>query len=517
MALIVVGTGALAAVYGLGSVGISGQYDLLWGSQLTSGQRVELDAPFAPTPHPLTIAIAGLAGRLGGSDVVALSIVQLAALSAMLVALWLFAAELFDRWVATLSIGLLALCPLIVTWSFDGPKSSLWIIALALAGRAELRTRRAGAGVLWPLALLGLVRPDAWALAALYCGYLWYERDRRRAVHALAFVAPPLIWLALDWVMTGDPLGSMHRTHTLRAALDRETGIGAAVNALPRLVEEPLGTTLALTGLLGALLAVAVGHRRALAALGVAGVLVGGFLAQSGAGFSVIANYLAPVHLLALVFAAAALRATWSCACGRPALALVASAVTAAAILVQIPDRLEEHQTARSGLRDLALSWSDLKAVAPVEDAEKSCGPVDLSGPYGPRALLALHLERNARSLRDSTMQRSLPGLHIVPTDAAAGDALARPAFVRRRPQVPAGARLVRRNATWSLWELCSPAGGAVASISARSARPPAQGSGHASGVGYHEHHGGSPDSHIASSSIRSRRVSIAFQKPRWR
>lgn len=453
--LLAAGTAALAAIYGVGAVGVSGQYELLWGSQLLAGERVELDAPFAPTPHPLTIAIAGLVAQIGTPAVVALSIVELMALSGMLIALWLFAEELFDRRVATLSVALLALCPVIVLWSFDGPKSTLWIIALALAGRAELRTRRAGAAVLWPLALLGLVRPEAWALAALYCAWLWCDRDRRQPLHALAVVAPPVVWMTFEWVMTGDPLASMHRTHVLRAALDRETGAVAAVAALPRLLEGPLGT-IAWTGLLGVVLAVSAGHRRALGALVVMAVLAISFVAQSAAGFSVIANYLVSVHLLLLVFAAAALLAPWSISSSRqPALALIVMAVAGGAILVQMPERLEQHDAARAGLRDVARSWTDLEAVVSRADARATCGPVDLSGPYAPRPLLALHLDRRASSLRDGTMQPSRSGLHIVPTDPTAARALADFAFVRHQPRVPAGARRVRGNATWSLWEVC--------------------------------------------------------------
>ena len=493
------GTVALGAVYGLGAVGVSGQYELLWGSQLISGETVELEAPFAPTPHPLTIAISGVVGRIGATGVVALSIVELVALAGMAIALWLFAAELFDRRVATLSVALLALAPTLVLWSFDGAKSSLWVIALALAGRAELRRRRAGAAVLWPLALLGLVRPEAWALAALYCGWLWLDRERRNALHALAVVVPPLLWLGFEWTITGDPLAAMHRTHVLRAALERETGAGAAVQALPGLLDAPLGT-LATVGALGIVLAVIAGHRRALGTLALMIVLTLSFVAQSAAGFSVIPNYLVAVHLLLVVFAAAALLAPWSLRPRiDPRLALLVAVVAGGAVLVQVPDRLERHEVMRGDVRTLSRSWSELEDLLTRAEAQASCGPVDLSGPYAPRALLALHLDVPARRLRDATVQDARRGLHIVPTDPAGGRLLADLPFVRRPPRAPAGARLVRSNDVWSLWEHC----GADTRLRAVAGA-------------YHERHGASPDAHIASSSIRSRRVSIAFQKPRW-
>lgn len=299
------------------------------------------------------------------------------------------------------------------------------------------------------------MRPEARALAGLYCAYLWWDPVHRRARYAAAIVGPPLIWMALDWAISGDPLASLHRTHTLRAALSRETGVVAATTGLPALIKEPLGPVLALTGVLGMVTA-AAGHRRALRALAVAAVLVLSFLAQSAAGFSVIANCLAPVHVLLLVFAAAAVLAPWGeRPVARPVLAAAVAAVTAAAILTHLPARLDEHESVRTDLRSLASSWSEMKRIVSHADARASCGPVDLHGPYAPRPLLALHLDRSAHVLRDSTTQPSLRGLHIVATDPAVARALADYAFVGRAPGPPAGARLVRRNGWWSLWEHC--------------------------------------------------------------
>ena len=453
---VAVATVALIEIYGVGAVGVSGQYDLLWGAQLANGDRAELDAPFAPTSHPLTIALGSAVAFLGGATV-AMSILQFIALAGMLVAVWLFAEELFDRYVATLSLLLLALFPLLLSWSFDGLKHSLWIAALAVAGRAELRTPRAGGAVLWPLGILGLVRPEAWALAGLYCAYLWWDPARRRAIHAAGALAPPALWMAFDLAMTGDALSSLHHTTALRGDLERETGLIAAVTSLPGLVEDVLGGVIPLLAALGAILVLAAGQRRVAGVLAVAAVLVASFVGQSAVGFSVIPNYLAPVDILLVVFAAAALLAPLHLRTigRRRALAAVA-ALAWVGVAAHVPDRLDRHDSTRADLRALAESWTDLAAVVSRGDADATCGPVDLSGPYAPRPLLALHLDRPVKSLRDATITQPRRGLHIVPTDPEMGDGLSNLAFVRREPRRPPGARLLRRNITWSVWERCA-------------------------------------------------------------
>src|SRR5205823_3286591 len=71
--------------------------------------------------------------------------------------------------------------------------------------------RAAGAPVLALLALAGLLRPEAWAFSALYWLLLvaWRPAPRsRRELAGLTLLAAsaPLIWLASDLAITGDPL-----------------------------------------------------------------------------------------------------------------------------------------------------------------------------------------------------------------------------------------------------------------------------------------------------------------------
>ncbi len=95
------------------------------------------------------------------------------------------------------------------------------------AALLEAQRRRRGIAVLALLALAGLLRPEAWVLSGLYWLYLWpaaTSRDRVRTA-ALA-VSAPLIWAGTDWIVTGDPLHSLHGTAALAEEADRRRSVG---------------------------------------------------------------------------------------------------------------------------------------------------------------------------------------------------------------------------------------------------------------------------------------------------
>ena len=96
------------------------------------------------------------------------------------------------------------------------------LIALTLgAVDRHLAGRRDWALVL--IALAGLIRPEAWVLLGLYGVYVWLHEPGLRPLAVAAVVLPPVLWLGLDWIGSGDPL---HGSSTATSATE-----GSAANA----------------------------------------------------------------------------------------------------------------------------------------------------------------------------------------------------------------------------------------------------------------------------------------------
>ena len=153
----------------------------------------------------------------------------------------------------------------------------MWATAL------EVERPRRGSPVFVLLALAGLLRPDAWVLAgSTGCGARGRRarRSRRgrargsgsrssrvdrgaatataaRAARYLALVcAAPLLWVAIDTLVTGDPLYSLHSTAVLAAELERTKGFTSVLAATWRYLVRIDKLPIVLGGLAGALLAI---------------------------------------------------------------------------------------------------------------------------------------------------------------------------------------------------------------------------------------------------------------------
>lgn len=78
------------------------------------------------------------------------------------------------------------------------------LIALGLAA-VDLHLAGRRRAPLLLLAVMGLIRPEAWVLTAAYGAWQW-RVPARRALVTVAVLAPPVLWLALDWAGSGEPL-----------------------------------------------------------------------------------------------------------------------------------------------------------------------------------------------------------------------------------------------------------------------------------------------------------------------
>jgi hypothetical protein len=109
------------------------------------------------------------------------------------------------------------------------------------------------------LTLAGLLRPEAWLYAAAYFVWLLVDpgwRTGRRLWEAIGLAAAaPVIWMASDLLIAGNPVHSLTGTHDLAAQLGRRTGI----TALPSVAPRRLGEILRLPELLAAIAGVGFG------------------------------------------------------------------------------------------------------------------------------------------------------------------------------------------------------------------------------------------------------------------
>ena len=213
---------ALRVLHEPSNVNYDARYALLWARDLAQGYTPEYTADFAPTPHPLQTAASLLALPFGDqADQVVLWTVLLC-FGALVYLVYRLGAELFSPWVGLVTALVVVTRPALQRDAIlayqDVPFAALIVGAVLL----EARRPRRGVAVLAVLAIAGLLRPEAWALAGLYSLYLWRGLGwRGRAGAAALTAAAPVVWLGSDWLITGDVLHSMHGTAALAEAVDR--------------------------------------------------------------------------------------------------------------------------------------------------------------------------------------------------------------------------------------------------------------------------------------------------------
>jgi hypothetical protein len=203
---------------------------VLYFDRLVAGERLE--DPLLSSPKPLLTVVHGLAWRVG-HDWRVLEVLAVAAFALAVVCLARAAGRL---------AGLPAAAATVLAVAGSGPlvlqaaransmvfALAAWSVALdALTRetglyrkeRAEYgndpgqdATGREGPGTAWAVAAVALTvaalaRAETWLLLPLAAGYgvIAWRRGERRAALLLLPLAAPLLWLAHDWLLTGDPL-----------------------------------------------------------------------------------------------------------------------------------------------------------------------------------------------------------------------------------------------------------------------------------------------------------------------
>jgi hypothetical protein len=357
------------------------RYALLWARDVWEGYAPEYRAAFAPTPHPLQTALSALALPFGdGADDVA----TIAILLCFGLLVWLayqLGSQLFTPWVGAVAGVVIATRPALERDALlayqDIPFAALVVAAVLL----EARRPRRGLPVLALLVVAGLMRPEAWVLAGLYALWLWpVLSPRRRAAMLALAAAAPLLWALTDWLVTGDPLHSLHGTANLAEANNRRRHIDQAPYWTAQYLGYALREPLVVGVPLGLAFAWLYARRRAALPLAVAVAMTAVFAVGPVFGLPLIRRYMeTPAVLLALFYGLAVCgwtmlepgraRTVWRGLGVLAALLSIAWLPWHVRMLDDVHRRLQSDGTLYADLRDAGQA-------APVRAAFARCRPL---------------------------------------------------------------------------------------------------------------------------------------------
>lgn len=452
-ALIVLTAVLLRLVLGPGAVGYDASWALEWGREALAGTVPSFDTAGAPTPHPLSNAVAVVLAPLGARAGTALMGASWLSLAAIAYFAFVLGRRLYSPWVGALfGLILVTRVPLVRETQqamVDVPFLALVMAALA----AEAARPREGLRVPVLLGVAGLLRPEAWLLGAAWLAWAAPVTTRARLARAAAVIfAAPLLWALQDVLVTGDPLHSLRGTRELASELGRPTEVGTALRAAPTYLRLALGDVVFWLGLAGAVAALVLMRRRSVLPAAVMALGLAGFLVLGVAGLPLLGRYLLlPAMMLALFAALAALgwtasRERWWIAGGAAAVvALLAAAPGQVRALEQLRDATTPRVEAHRDLRRLA----DHPAV---RSAAERCGPLFVPD-VRLRPLLAAWLERAPSTLPPGGEGRK--GSFVVFADVAVEQGFAAGAPAGTPAQLPQGARAIARNRSWLFGTRC--------------------------------------------------------------
>jgi hypothetical protein len=444
-------------------------YALVWGREAFHGHTPSFDGYRAPTHHPLWVLVGGLLSLTGGHADRLLVLVALWCLVLFLWGMYRLGAAQFGRWVglvaALFAASSFAFLLYAVRAFVDIPflAAVVWAGALGV-GRWVLRPPdRSAVPAMSLLAVAGLLRPEAWVLAALW--WLWTVRDaspRSRAWLTVLAGAAPALWLLSDVIVTGDALFSFHRTSSLADELRHSGGAAQVPGALVTYIAGTIRTPVAILGLVGVGLGLwRYGARRLVVplALLLAGTLT--FVIAGLAGFSLIQRYLTVPAAALCLFAGYALvgftalpredrwRVPWT---------RVAAVVGAAGVVVAILLAVTSAGRVRTELNFVRDSHDDLVAIlhTPAVRAGRRCGPITFpTDRLIPDARWILDAPRSAILARTAPGRRPF-GVELFVSGNRALDRFGFAAGIPARTNLPdPGYRLAARNRTFDAWVRC--------------------------------------------------------------
>jgi hypothetical protein len=284
------------------------QYYLLWGREIAHGQLPSFTVYEAPTEHPLAVGWGVVMSIFGDAEQ---RLAVLCAIASFLLLAWgvyRLTRTAFSPIVAATAVALLLTRFNFMFLAARGYVDLTYCAAIVWAAALEIERPRRGTPVFVVLLAAELIRPDAWLLAGLYWLWCapkasWPERVRWAAIVA----AGPVIWVALDWIVTGQPLHSLTSTQNTAVALGRTVALGQLPGTLAHYLITLTKSAVVAGAIAGVVLAAWLVPRRMAAPFVVLLSGIGTFVVLAGAGLSVIDRYLLMPAVMILVFCAFAL------------------------------------------------------------------------------------------------------------------------------------------------------------------------------------------------------------------
>ena len=457
---------AVALALGPAFLNYDSFYALVWGADVLDGRRPAYAVPFAPTPHPLAIAVGALLSPLGDAAEQVLIAISLLGLGAIAVGLYRLGSELFAP-----AVGLLAAAIVVTRVPFlsFGVRGYVDLPAVALvvwAAVLEARRPRRGAAVLVLLALAGLLRPEFWLFSAVY--WLWLMRSglatSARVRLALVAALAPALWLLSDFLVTGDPLWSLAGTSANAARLERPTGLAD----LARITPYRLGEILRLPELIAAVLGLGAAflllRRQVLLPAAVAALNGVAFAAFALAGLPLLGRYLFTAATMLALFAAVAVFGWRGLPPEHPRCRawMVGGLVLLAIVLAFTPIQAARITALGADIAARDRAQADLRTATRLPGTVRAlarCGPLSLPT-HRPIPQVSYWSGLPAETITSAGVEPPGPrGVFI----AATSPEVARLALLdprdptRARLEPPPGWRTVAANASWRVVASCPP------------------------------------------------------------
>jgi hypothetical protein len=293
-------------------------YALLWGRDLLHAHLPDFRVYRGPTEHPLAIAFGAFCSIFGDGGARLMVLGSIGSFVALVAGLYRLGRLCFGPVVGVVAALLVLSRFFLENLAAQGYLDISYVALIVWAVVLEVQRPRRGTAVLILLAAAGLLRPDAWLLAGVYwlwCVWpIWLRRADasprelvRTPLRYLTIAAVgPVVWIAVDLVVTGKPFYSLNSTAGLAQELGRTQGIANVIGSVWTFAVRIDKLPVLVGALAGIGLAIWLTPRRVRTPLVALVLLLAVFVLEGAAGASVIDRYLLGASVMLLLFCAVA-------------------------------------------------------------------------------------------------------------------------------------------------------------------------------------------------------------------